>query len=188
MGRVAVSPPEPAVKESLLGKILSRTAVVGVVGLGYVGLPFAVEKAKVGFRVIGIEENPARAAKVNRAENYIRDVADEDLQRVVAAALGTPSQDAVLERVYPGLPRVSVDYGLMERADNVAVVPLEAGWDDVGTWPVWARHMPFDGRGNVLVGRGVLLDSEGCIVRAPGRLVAALGVRDLISWRRTAGC
>jgi len=98
----------------------------------------------------------------------------------VAGALCTPRRDGVLERVYPGLPRVSVDYGLMERADNVAVVPLEAGWDDVGTWPAWARRIPSDGRGNVLQGRGVLLDTEGCIVRAPGRLVATLGVRDLI--------
>ncbi|MBC7105517.1 MAG: NTP transferase domain-containing protein, partial [Firmicutes bacterium] len=98
----------------------------------------------------------------------------------VAGALGTPSQDAVLERVYPVLSRVSVDYGIMERADNVAVVPLEAGWDDVGSWPAWARHNPCDGRGNVLQGRGVLLDTEGCIVRAPGRVVATLGVRDLI--------
>lgn len=84
---------KPAAKEYLLDKILNRTAVVGVVGLGYVGLPFAVEKAKVGFRVIGIEENPARAEKVNRAENYIRDVADADLRRVVVAGTLTARTD-----------------------------------------------------------------------------------------------
>ncbi|MFN4074047.1 MAG: nucleotide sugar dehydrogenase, partial [Thermus sp.] len=68
-------------------KIATREAVVGVVGLGYVGLPFAVEKAKVGFRVIGVEQNPRRAEKVNRGENYIPDVRDEDLKELVARGL-----------------------------------------------------------------------------------------------------
>ncbi|HAF70307.1 MAG: Nucleotide sugar dehydrogenase [Acetothermia bacterium 64_32] len=70
-------------KEALIRKIEDRSAIVGVVGLGYVGLPFAVEKAKVGFRVIGVEQNPLRAAKVNRGENYIRDVNDEELKALV---------------------------------------------------------------------------------------------------------
>lgn len=64
-------------------KLVDRTAIVGVVGLGYVGLPFAVEKAKVGFQVIGIEMNPVRAEKVNCAENYIDDVDDDELKHVV---------------------------------------------------------------------------------------------------------
>ena len=64
-------------------KIINRTAIVGVIGLGYVGLPFAVEKAKVGFPVIGIEQNPIRAEKVNCADNYIPDVNDDDLKKVV---------------------------------------------------------------------------------------------------------
>jgi len=72
------------IKSELIQKIQSRTAIVGVVGLGYVGLPFAVEKAKVGFKVIGIENNPIRAAKVNRGENYIQDVRDEELREVVS--------------------------------------------------------------------------------------------------------
>jgi UDP-N-acetyl-D-glucosamine dehydrogenase len=69
----------------LKSKILDRTAVVGVVGLGYVGLPFAVEKAKVGFKVIGIEQNLLRAEQVNLAENYITDVNDSELKAVVAS-------------------------------------------------------------------------------------------------------
>lgn len=54
--------------QALKEKITNRTAIVGVVGLGYVGLPFAVEKAKVGFRVIGVEQNPRRAELVNRGK------------------------------------------------------------------------------------------------------------------------
>jgi nucleotide sugar dehydrogenase len=81
------------IKAQLLEKILNRTAVVGVVGLGYVGLPFAVEKAKVGFRVIGIEENPVRAAMVNRGESYIDDVATSELQRLVTDGALTAHTD-----------------------------------------------------------------------------------------------
>lgn len=70
--------------DKLLGKIRDRSAVVGVIGLGYVGLPFAVEKAKVGFRVVGIEQNPKRAARVNAGDNYIGDVIDSELRDMVA--------------------------------------------------------------------------------------------------------
>jgi nucleotide sugar dehydrogenase len=71
----------PAVE--LMDKIKHRTARVGVVGLGYVGLPFAVEKAKVGFRVLGFDRSPGRVAKVNAGENYIGDVRDQDLRGLV---------------------------------------------------------------------------------------------------------
>lgn len=71
--------------ESIKDKIKNHTATLSVVGLGYVGLPFAVEKAKVGFSVVGIEKNPIRAEKVNLADNYISDVKDEELKQVVAS-------------------------------------------------------------------------------------------------------
>ena len=73
----------PACFQELKERIANHTAKVGVVGLGYVGLPFAVEKAKVGFDVIGIEQNPKRAARVNKADNYISDVKDEELKALV---------------------------------------------------------------------------------------------------------
>jgi nucleotide sugar dehydrogenase len=69
--------------QALLAKIHDRSAVVGIVGMGYVGLPFAVEKAKVGFKVIGIDQNHERAARINRGENYIPDVRDEELRELV---------------------------------------------------------------------------------------------------------
>lgn len=71
--------------ENLKKRIIEKRAVVSVVGLGYVGLPLAVEKAKVGFDVLGIEQNPRRAEMVNRGENYILDVKDEELKALVFA-------------------------------------------------------------------------------------------------------
>ena len=66
-------------------RILNHTACVGVIGLGYVGLPFAVEKAKVDFPVIGIEQNPKRAERVNQGDNYIDDVDNDELKALVEA-------------------------------------------------------------------------------------------------------
>ncbi len=71
---------KPPALLTLSEKIKDRTAIIGVVGLGYVGLPFAVEKAKVGFRVVGIDQNPIRATRVNQGDNYIGDVKDEELK------------------------------------------------------------------------------------------------------------
>ena len=68
---------------TLLEKITSKTARVGVVGLGYVGLPLAVEKARVGFSVIGFDIQKEKCDSVNRGENYIGDVVPEELVRLV---------------------------------------------------------------------------------------------------------
>lgn len=77
----------------LLEKITNRSAVVGVVGLGYVGLPLAVLQAKAGYRVLGIEEVEEKVARVNRAENYVSDVDDADLRQVVGAGRLTATAD-----------------------------------------------------------------------------------------------
>ena len=70
-------------KQKLLKKIKDRTMTAGVVGLGYVGLPLAVEKAKAGFKTTGFDIQAARVAMVNRGQNYIGDVVDNDLEELV---------------------------------------------------------------------------------------------------------
>jgi UDP-N-acetyl-D-glucosamine dehydrogenase len=70
-------------EKRLLERIRSREATIAVIGLGYVGLPLAVEKAKAGFAVVGIERNPNRVAMVNEGESYIPDVLTQDLAKVV---------------------------------------------------------------------------------------------------------
>lgn len=71
------------IKENLLRRIKDKTAAVGVIGLGYVGLPFALEKAKVGFSVIGLDRNQSRVDMVNRGLSYIDDVCQKELNKVV---------------------------------------------------------------------------------------------------------
>lgn len=70
---------------ALAERLTERRAVVGVVGLGYVGLPLAVEQSRAGFQVMGLDDNADKVARVNRAENYIPDVSSGDLAEAVAA-------------------------------------------------------------------------------------------------------
>lgn len=78
---------------NLMEKIVSKKAVVGVVGLGYVGLPLAVEKAKAGFGVIGFDIQQKRVDMVNDGHNYIGDVVDDDLKSLVSEGRITATTD-----------------------------------------------------------------------------------------------
>lgn len=76
--------PTTVLVQNLLSTIEATTAKVGVIGLGYVGLPFAVEKAKVGFKVLGFDRSQHRVDLVNEGQNFIGDVDDAELQALVA--------------------------------------------------------------------------------------------------------
>ena len=100
-------------REKLLKKIGDRTIRVGVVGLGYVGLPLAVEKAKAGFETIGFDVQAAKVDMVNAGHNYIGDVVDSDLAELVKA----------------GKLRATIDFSFIKDVDFVAIcvpTPLDA--------------------------------------------------------------
>lgn len=80
-------------KEQLLEKIKNKEIVVGVVGLGYVGLPLAVEKAKAGFKTIGFDIQPEKVEMVNSGHNYIGDVIDDDLKEIVDTGMLKATSD-----------------------------------------------------------------------------------------------
>ncbi|MFZ2462500.1 MAG: nucleotide sugar dehydrogenase [Caldibacillus thermoamylovorans] len=74
-------------ESSIKEKLLNKTAKLGVIGLGYVGLPLAVEKAKAGYKTIGFDVQVSKVEMVNNGENYIGDVVNEDLQEIVNSGL-----------------------------------------------------------------------------------------------------
>ncbi|MDD2393231.1 MAG: NAD(P)-binding domain-containing protein, partial [Eubacteriales bacterium] len=74
-------------------KLLDKTATLGVVGLGYVGLPLAVEKAKAGFTTIGFDVQKSKVDMVNAGKNYIGDVVNEDLEGIVRSGLLSATTD-----------------------------------------------------------------------------------------------
>ncbi len=81
------------IKEELLRKIANKEIVVGVIGLGYVGLPLAVEKAKAGFKTIGFDIQAHKVEKVNQGINYIGDVVDSELKDLVVKGLLSATTD-----------------------------------------------------------------------------------------------
>lgn len=80
-------------KQTLLKKILQKDIIVGVVGLGYVGLPLAVEKAKAGFKTIGFDIQPQKVDMVNNGQNYIGDVVNSDLASLVSSGMLSATTD-----------------------------------------------------------------------------------------------
>jgi len=103
----------------------------------------------------------------------------EGLQKIMEH-LGTSRYPEVLEEVYAGLTRISIDYGVLEHAGNVLVVPGDFGWDDIGCWTALEKYAEKDAFGNVLQGSGVLIDTTNSYVISDGKTVALLGVDDMI--------
>ncbi len=87
---------------------------------------------------------------------------------------------AVLETLYPQLPRISIDYAVMEKANNILVSRAAFGWDDVGTWSAADRHLATDARRNVAKGNVALLDVTDSVAISEGPHVAVLGVNDIV--------
>ena len=103
----------------------------------------------------------------------------EPLERI-ANAMGTAEEHKVLREVYPTIPSISVDYGILERSSDVWMVNGDFGWNDVGSWDMLPVLHPADEQGNVTVGDCLTLDCENVIGYSSGRLVAAVGVKDLV--------
>lgn len=104
---------ENNMKKELLEKVQSRSIVAGVVGLGYVGLPLAVEKAKAGFKTIGFDVQAKKVDMVNAGHNYIGDVVDSDLTKLVKE----------------GRLRATTDFSFVKDVDFIAIcvpTPLDA--------------------------------------------------------------
>lgn len=100
-------------KQKLLNKIKCKEITVGVVGLGYVGLPLAVEKAEAGFKTIGFDVQKEKVDMVNAGHNYIGDVIDSDLKKIVEE----------------GMLRATSDFSFVKDVDFIAIcvpTPLDS--------------------------------------------------------------
>ena len=100
--------------------------------------------------------------------------------RRIGDAQGTGDHAAVLAEVYPHLPRVSVDFGIMEGAAVRWTVPVSFPWSDVGSWPALREVLPADDAGNVSRGRTIVLDAGRNVIVSEGPVVSLIGVEDLV--------
>ena len=169
-------------------------------GYGYIkkGAPLGPN----GFEVAGFEEKPDREkAKgflargdyfwnsgmfVFRASAYLEELKNHEPAMLEACtqAIGSAQSDKdflwINEEAFALCPSNSVDYAVMERTSSAAVVPLDAGWDDIGSWSALWEVKGKDDAGNVLQGDVLTIGSKNCLVRSESRLVALAGIEDLI--------
>lgn len=99
----------------------------------------------------------------------------------LAEAIGTRRYARVLGQVFPKFPSISIDYAVAEKDENVAVIPGDFGWSDVGSFAALPEVRKADARGNVISGKGALvIDSDRCIVLAADRPLSVVGMRDVV--------
>lgn len=100
--------------------------------------------------------------------------------REIERSLDTSQADEVLQQVWPTLANETIDYGVMEKAERVAALPVEIGWNDVGSWASVYNVLPHDGEGNAVVGNHLSVGTSGSLIYSPDRLVATIGLEDMI--------
>ena len=98
----------------------------------------------------------------------------------IGAAWDTPDRERLLAERWMGLRPETIDYGVVEKAHNVAVIPADIGWNDVGSWSALFDVLPVDAQDNIVEGEYISVDSRNNLIYSPNRLVAALGVEDLV--------
>ena len=98
----------------------------------------------------------------------------------IGDAMNTPEEKQVIEEVYPTIPKISVDYGIMERSSDVLVISAEFGWNDVGSWENMDVIYDEDEKGNIIVGEHINIDTTNTIAFSKKRLISTVGVDNLI--------
>ncbi|MGB9777121.1 MAG: mannose-1-phosphate guanylyltransferase [Anaerolineae bacterium] len=114
-------------------------------------------------------------------EEFARQMPDlYDVLMQIDGVLGTPAYEPTLRRLWPELVPQSIDYGVMEGARDVVVIPVDIGWSDVGNWSSMREILPADADGNVVVGEHVGLETRNTIVFGGRRLIATIGLENMI--------
>ena len=104
----------------------------------------------------------------------------EAAEQVWAATDNSGSPIEFSAELFARCPSISIDYAVMERADNTAVVASEFGWSDIGSWKAISELYESDESGNSIKGKAIMVGSRDCFVQSEERVVAAVGVKDLV--------
>lgn len=103
----------------------------------------------------------------------------ESLQNI-SKAIGHKDEERIVEQEYLKIDGISIDYGILEKAWEVYVIESNFKWDDIGSWTALERYMEIDEYGNSIKGRMSVLDTHNCILYGDKRLIATVGIEDLI--------
>ena len=95
-------------------------------------------------------------------------------------AIGSENQQSVLEAEFPNLEAQSVDYAIMEKAENIFILPGNFGWDDIGSWLAVGRIKKTDEDNNVINGNVIAVNTKDCVIEGAEKLIATVGLRDMV--------
>lgn len=115
---------------------------------------------------------------LNKFRELLPDIYEE-LERI-AEGFDKENELDVLNEIYPKIRSISVDYGIMEKSDNIKVVPGEFGWNDVGSWDMMNVLHEEDTDGNIAIGKTICIDTKNSTVYSSGRLVTTVGIDNLV--------
>jgi mannose-1-phosphate guanylyltransferase len=88
--------------------------------------------------------------------------------------------DRVVSKEFKLFPRISIDYGVLEKAKDILVIPAEFRWDDVGTWVALDRVYQLDKNGNAVIGKHVSIDTRNCVIHSQDHFIATIGLSNLV--------
>lgn len=94
--------------------------------------------------------------------------------------IGQAGYADALAQAWEIAPRKSIDYAIMEKAEKVAVIPVDISWSDIGSWASLMDVMVTDAAGNVIIGEHIGIDTENSLIRSSSRLIATVGVKGLV--------
>lgn len=103
----------------------------------------------------------------------------QSLKRI-KRALDTDLAKKVIRDEFEKMQSVSIDYGIMEKADDIFVIPGSFGWDDLGSWPALERVKKVDTDGNVVIGKHYGIDTTNSIIHSPNKVVTTIGLDDVV--------
>ena len=98
----------------------------------------------------------------------------------IQEAIGTEEEEQILDREFHEMDSQSIDYGIMEKAKDIYILPGAFGWDDVGSWLAVERIKKTNEFGNVVNGNIITVNTKNCIIQGEKKLIAAVGLQDLI--------
>ena len=98
----------------------------------------------------------------------------------IRSAYANGTGEEALQKIFPEFPSISIDYGIMERSQNIYTIPGTFGWDDVGSWLAVERIKKSNEAGNIVNGNAITIDTKNCIIQAENKLIATVGLKDLI--------
>ncbi|MBQ8527189.1 MAG: mannose-1-phosphate guanylyltransferase [Lachnospiraceae bacterium] len=98
----------------------------------------------------------------------------------IGDAMGTEREAEVIQKIYPEIPKISIDYGIMERSRDVIMIEGDFGWNDIGSLDMLGIMKEEDENGNVIYGEQINLDTQNCILYGTDKLIATIGVENLI--------